>query len=82
MNFTVWSHTSKKKLQIWHHFAQLHESIKPIYRSFCNGATKSSFFLSQGCFANSKQFSYRYVVGGILKKLDGVGTVDNRTTTD
>ena len=57
MTFTVWLYTSKSFAQIKQHFAQLHDSMKPNFRSSGNGATTSSFFLLvRDAFQSLSQF--------------------------
>ena len=69
MNFLVWLYTSKSFAQFWQDFAQLHDSMKPTFRSSGNGATTSSFFLLvRDALQSSRQFLYGYALGGFFKK--------------
>ena len=57
MNFKVWLYTSKRFAQIWQTFAELHDSMKPTFRSSSNVATTSFFFLlARDALQISKQF--------------------------
>ena len=69
MNFIVWLYTSKSFAKNWQNFGQLHDSMKPTFRSSGNGATTSSFFLLvRDTFLNFKAVLIGYVMGGIFKK--------------